>query len=94
MCTRYLIKSGVTGEKDNGKLLYLALTSRVLDKIVSAAVKGPSSGGKSYLVKSVVSFFPETAVYQFTSFSEKTLFYTDSPYAKAPSATGTPEDGV
>lgn len=74
-----LIKSGVTGEKDNGKLLYLALTSRVLDKIVSAAVKGPSSGGKSYLVKSVVSFFPETAVYQFTSFSEKTLFYTEEP---------------
>ena len=74
-----LIKSGVTGEKDNGKLLYLALTSRVLDKIVSAAVKGPSSGGKSYLVKSVVNFFPETAVYQFTSFSEKTLFYTEEP---------------
>lgn len=74
-----LIKSDVTGEKDNGKLLYLALTSRVLDKIVSAAVKGPSSGGKSYLVKSVVSFFPETAVYQFTSFSEKTLFYTEEP---------------
>ncbi|MGF1470300.1 MAG: hypothetical protein ACFB50_00985 [Rubrobacteraceae bacterium] len=74
-----LIKAGVTGEKDNGKLLYLALTSRVLEKIVSAAVKGPSSGGKSYLVKSVVSFFPETAVYQFTSFSEKTLFYTEEP---------------
>ena len=74
-----LIKSGVTGEKNNGKLLYLALTSRVLDKIVSAAVKGPSSGGKSYLVKSVVNFFPETAVYQFTSFSEKTLFYTEEP---------------
>lgn len=74
-----LVKSGVTGERDNGQLLYLALTSRVLDKIVSAAVKGPSSGGKSYLVKSVVSFFPETAVYQFTSFSEKTLFYTEEP---------------
>ena len=74
-----LVGSGVTGEKDNGKLLYLALTSRVLDKIVSAAVKGPSSGGKSYLVKSVVNFFPETAVYQFTSFSEKTLFYTEEP---------------
>lgn len=74
-----LLGSGVSGERDNGKLLYLALTSRVLDKIVSAAVKGPSSGGKSYLVKSVVNFFPETAVYQFTSFSEKTLFYTEEP---------------
>ena len=33
--------------------------SRLLDKIVSVAVKGPSSGGKSYLVKEVMSFFPE-----------------------------------
>ncbi len=74
-----LLRAGVTGERENGKLLYLALTSRVLDKIVSAAVKGPSSGGKSYLVKSVVNFFPATAVYQFTSFSEKTLFYTEEP---------------
>jgi hypothetical protein len=55
------------------------LTSRLLDKIVSVAVKGPSSGGKSFLVTSVVSFFPERAVYQFTSFSEKTLYYTEEP---------------
>jgi hypothetical protein len=67
------------GERTNGELLYLALTSRLLDKIVSVAVKGPSSGGKSFLVTSVVSFLPETAVYQFTSFSEKTLYYTEEP---------------
>jgi hypothetical protein len=69
----------VVGERINGELLYLALTSRLLDKIVSVAVKGPSSGGKSFLVTSVVSFFPERAVYQFTSFSEKTLYYTEEP---------------
>jgi len=69
----------VVGERTNGQLLYLALTSRLLDKIVSVAVKGPSSGGKSFLVTSVVSFFPSTAVYQFTSFSEKTLYYTEEP---------------
>src|SRR5215210_2408714 len=69
----------VVGEKTNSELLYLALTSRLLDKIVSVAVKGPSSGGKSFLVGSVVGFFPETATYQFTSFSEKTLYYTEEP---------------
>src|SRR5215211_3889184 len=69
----------VVGEEANGELLYLALTSRLLDKIVSVAVKGPSSGGKSFLVGSVVGFFPETAAYQFTSFSEKTLYYTEEP---------------
>jgi transposase-like protein len=67
----------VVGERTNGELLYLALTSRLLDKIVSVTVKGPSSGGKSFLVTSVVGFFPERAVYQFTSFSEKTLYYTE-----------------
>ena len=69
----------VVGERTNGELLYLALTSRLLDKIVSVAVKGPSAGGKSFLVTSEVTFFPERAVYQFTSFSEKTLYYTEEP---------------
>jgi hypothetical protein len=69
----------VVGERTNGELLYLAMTSRLLDKIVSVAVKGPSSGGKSFLVGSVVGFFPKTAAYQFTSFSEKALYYTEEP---------------
>ena len=51
----------LVGETKNAKLLYLALTSRLLEKIVSVAVKGPSSGGKSYLVKQVMSFFPKSA---------------------------------
>jgi hypothetical protein len=69
----------VVGERTNGELLYLAMTSRLLDKIVSVAVKGPSSGGKSFLVGSVVGFFPKTAACQFTSFSEKVLYYTEEP---------------
>ena len=69
----------VVGERTNGELLFLALMSRLLDKIVSVAVKGPSSGGKSYLVKLVMSFFPGTAFCRFTAMSEKTLLYTDEP---------------
>jgi hypothetical protein len=42
-------------------------------------VKGPSSGGKSYLVKQVMSFFPDSAFCRFTAMSEKTLLYTDEP---------------
>ena len=74
-----LEKSGVAGEMENGQLLYLALTSRLLNKPVSVAVKGPSSGGKSYLVKEVTSFFPESAFCFFTAMSERTLLYTDEP---------------
>jgi hypothetical protein len=69
----------VVGERTNGEILFLALVSRLLDKIVSVAVKGPSSGGKSYLVKVVTSFFPASAFCRFTAMSEKTLLYTDEP---------------
>lgn len=71
--------SGVAGEARAAKLLYLALTSRLLDRIVSVAVKGPSSGGKTYLVERVLSFFPESAYYALTAMSERTLAYSEEP---------------
>jgi hypothetical protein len=67
----------LVGEIANAKLLYLAMTSRLLEKIVSVVVKGPSSGGKSHLVKLVASFFPESAFWRFTAMSERTLLYTE-----------------
>jgi hypothetical protein len=69
----------LVGEIDNAKLLYLAMTSRLLEKIVSVVVKGPSSGGKSHVVKLVASFFPESAFCRFTAMSERTLLYTEEP---------------
>ena len=53
--------SGVVGETNLTKLLFLALTSRVFDQPVSVVVKGPSSGGKSFVTTSVLKFFPESA---------------------------------
>ena len=49
-----LARIGVAGESRVAMLLYLVVTSRVLDQPVSAVLKGPSSGGKSYLTKSVL----------------------------------------
>jgi hypothetical protein len=72
-----LKRSGVAGERKQVQLLYLSLNSRHLDKPVSVAVKGPSSGGKSHLVERVVAGFPESAVYELTSMSEKALIYLD-----------------
>ena len=69
----------LVGEIRNAKLLYLAMTSRLLEKIVSVVVKGPSSGGKSHLVKLVASYFPEAAFCQFTAMSERALLYTEEP---------------
>jgi hypothetical protein len=74
-----LARSGVAGESRIAKLLYLALTSRLLEKPVSIALKGPSSGGKSYVVERVLSFVPESAYYALTAMSERTLAYSEEP---------------
>ncbi len=78
---RDLARSGVAGESRVAKLLYLAVTSRLLQRPVSIAVKGPSSGGKSYLTEQVLSFFPESAFYALTSMSERALAYDEEPLA-------------
>ena len=71
-----LSRLGVVGETRLAKLLYLALTSRLLDRPVSIAVKGPSSGGKSFLVQSVLRFFPPEAYHALTALSEKALAFS------------------
>src|SRR5215204_4064389 len=74
-----LALSGVAGEARIAKLLYLAVTSRLLTRPVSVALKGPSSGGKSYLVERVLSFFPKSAYYALTAMSDRTLAYSEEP---------------
>ncbi len=76
---RTLEQSGVAGEARVLKLLYLALTSRLLQKPVSVAVKGLSSGGKSYLTDRVLRFFPDSAYHALTAMSERTLAYSEEP---------------
>ena len=49
---------GVVGEVATAATIYLAVTSRLLDKPVSLAVKGHSSSGKSLTVDKVLALFP------------------------------------
>ena len=70
---------GLVGERRIAKLIYLAVTSRLLDHPVSVAVKGPSSGGKSFTVESVLKFFPTEAVYALTAMSDRALAYSTEP---------------
>ena len=74
-----LHKAGLVGEERAAKLLYLVLTSRVLDRPISAVVKAPSAAGKSFLVETVLRFFPESAFYTVTGMSERALVYSDEP---------------
>ena len=68
----------VVGEERTKRLLYLVLTTRFFEP-VSAAVKGPSAGGKSFLVHSVLELFPPDAYYALTAMSEKALAYSQVP---------------
>jgi hypothetical protein len=70
---------GVVGERRAAKLTYLAVTSRMFDRPVSVAVKGPSSGGKSFVVESTLKFFPPEAFYSLTAMSDRALAYSNEP---------------
>ena len=70
----------VAGEQRNAKLLYLVATSRLFDKCMSAAVKGPSSAGKSQIRTKVLDFMPPEDVVAFSTLSEKALLYTEDDF--------------
>ena len=72
---------GLVGEERLAQTLYLVLTSRLLDKQVSAGVKGHSASGKSYTVETVTRFFPDDAYLEFTAMSERALVYSTEEYA-------------
>ncbi len=75
-----LLRCKFVGEEKAAKLVFLALCSRVLQAPVSVTIKGPSSAGKSYVVKKVVKFFPETAYYALTGMSDKLLIYSSQNF--------------
>jgi hypothetical protein len=77
--TRDLHNTGHVGEQRAAKLLYLVATSRLLDTIVSAVVKGPSAAGKSAVVERVLTFFPDEAYYPLSGMSERALAYSEEP---------------
>jgi hypothetical protein len=70
----------VVGEDRAAKLLFLVLTSRLLERPLCAIVKGPSSSGKSFLVDQVLKFFPPDAYYKLSSMSEKALIYSEESF--------------
>ena len=67
----------VVGEAASAKILYLALTSRLLERPVSIVIKSESSSGKSFVSEQVLKFFPETAYKLLSSSSGKFLQYLD-----------------
>ena len=73
--------AGLVGERTTAQLIYLVLTSRLLERPVSLGVKGTSSAGKSFLVETVSRFFPPDAVIAMTAMSQRALVYNDKDFA-------------
>lgn len=71
-------KIGYIGEDNNKKLLYLAFTSRVLDKSISIIVKGKSAAGKSSLVENILQLFPTDDIKDFSYITPKALVYSEN----------------
>jgi hypothetical protein len=69
-------EAGLVGETQNALLIYLALTSRLQEKIISCIVKSESSAGKSFLVESVLKLFPKEAYLSLSGMSPQALLYS------------------
>jgi hypothetical protein len=72
--------SGLVGETNNAKIIYLALTSRLFERPVSIVIKGVSAGGKSITVERVLKFFPRSAFFERTGMSERAVIYSDEDF--------------
>lgn len=79
MVAEYCAENAIVGEGILFKLVYIALTSRVLGRPISIVLKGPSSSGKSFTLDTVLKLFPQSAFYVLSSMSEKALIYMNEP---------------
>jgi RepB DNA-primase from phage plasmid len=92
---------GAAGVRREAKILYLAITTRLLPPPIIPAhviVKGPSAGGKNYLLGTVARLFPESAIFKMTGMSDRALAYLDEPlshrFILLAEAAAIPEDAL
>jgi hypothetical protein len=72
---------GVAGVDPTVGTLILVGVSVRFRRPTSVVVKGPSSGGKSYVVERTTRLFPPEWLYEVTSMSERALIYDQEPLA-------------
>lgn len=74
-----VLRTGVVGEASIIKLIFLVVVTRLFERVVNLALKGPSAGGKSFLLETVLRYFPPPAYYTLSGMSEHALVYDDAP---------------
>jgi hypothetical protein len=68
-------KAGLIREERNALIVYAVAVSRLLPDPLQLFVKGKSSAGKNFLVKTVLQFLPRSQVSTISSTSENVLSY-------------------
>jgi hypothetical protein len=76
---RDLVALGIVGEEDAALSLYIIGTSRLLDRPLSAIVRGDSSSGKSFLINTVATLFPPEHVLLATRMTPQALYHLPDP---------------
>ena len=71
--------AGLVGEKHSGLLLYLIYTSRLLDRPLSAIIRGKSSSGKDEVQRVPLGLMPPEHVIEITSLTNNALYYDKDP---------------
>jgi hypothetical protein len=69
---------GVAGERELTATIYLVGVSRLLTRPLAAIVQGPSSSGKSYLIRKVSDLFPPEGVIHATQMTPQALYHMKS----------------
>jgi hypothetical protein len=67
--------NGYAGDPNPVLLIYLALTSRLLDKPINLHVIAPSAAGKNFAINAALRLVPEESVFKMTAATPKALIY-------------------
>lgn len=72
---KLLEQSGIVGEEENRKLLFVLASSYKMPYLLHGLVQGSSGEGKSHLINSIASCMPQEDVMNMTRITSKSLYH-------------------
>lgn len=72
---KLLEQSGIVGEQDNRKLLFILASSYKMPYLLHALIQGTSGEGKSHLLNSIAECMPQEDVMNLTRITSKSLYH-------------------
>ncbi len=76
----FIAANGFAGDVDPALLVYVAITSRLLERPMNIACVAPSAAGKNTVLEAALACVPEEAVHRLSASSERALIYTNASF--------------